>query len=459
MAQKYTAGEIKIRPGVYYRYSTDSVGTASVLDGVNAIIMKGSWGPAGTVTAHETAQSIMDTYGEGDGVDCALMLKAAGAKKVLVFRCEGTGGKEASGKVGNLTVTAKHAGARALKIKVQAKPADATIKQFIVLDGTTQLERFEFAVGTDETAAVIEAIANSKYVTATASTTGTIEAQEVALTGGADPTVTAQDYLKGLTALESYRYNVVSTDSVDADVANIIKNYVAEAENSGKMIMGVVGAAPEDTFEAKLSAANACNSKGIVYVGNGFITADGETVEGAKAVNYAAGVISATPSNQSIVHAVVTGAVDVTERLTNAQYESAILNGLLLFSTGPDDQVWFDSGINTLITLSSEEDAGWKKIKRTKVRYELLDRIDRVVSPLIGKVDCNPDGVAAILQVGMGVIAEMVAEGKILATTSIVLDPDNSYEGDSAWFLIECHDVDALEKVYLHYKFSYTQTA
>lgn len=457
MAQKYTAGEVKIRPGVYYRYSTDSVPTAGALDGVNAIIMKASWGPVGTVTIHESAQSIVDAYGKGDGVNCALMLKAAGARRVLVYRCEGTGGKAATGNVGDLTVTAKYVGARALKVKVQEKPADSTVKQFIVIEGTTQVEKFEFAAGTGEGAAIVEATAKSAYVTVTGTAT-TISAQEVELTGGADPTVTAEDYMKGLTALESYRYNVVSTDSVDAGVASIVQNYVAEAENNGKMIMGVLGAAPDAELADKLSAAKACNSKGIIYVGNGFITADDETVEGAEAVNYAAGVISSTPANQSIVHSVVSGAVDVTERLTFAQYESAILNGLLLFSAGPDGQVWFDSGINTLTTLSAEEDAGWKKIKRTKIRYELLDRVDRVVAPLIGKVNCNADGIAAVIQAGMGVIADMVAEGKILSSTTIILDPDKQYEGDSAWFLIECYDVDALEKVYLHYKFSYTQS-
>ncbi len=40
---------------------------------------------------------------------------------------------------------------------------------------------------------------------------------------------------------------------------------------------------------------------------------------------------------------------------------------------------------------------------------------------------------------------------------TVTLDPDVSSGGDSAGFIIEADDVDALEKVYFTYRFSFIQ--
>lgn len=457
MAQLFNAGEQKIRPGVYYRYSNNTGALqSSSVDGVNAIVAKASWGPAGKVTVHETATSLKTAYGNGDGVDAALMLFKAGARKVCMYRPEGSGGKAGSAKVGSATITAKYVGARALKVKIQAKPGSTTMKECIVLEGTTQMEKVSFAASeSNECSALQTALANSAYVTCTFDSDGAVTVGEYTLEGGADPTVSTEDYLKGFQALEPYRYNVLSTDSVDDAVAQLMLAYVNEAEVAGKLIIGVIGDTTE-SFEDRCAKAKSYNDKNIVFMGSAFIE-ETATVDGVKAVNYAAGLIAATPSNQSIVHSVISTATDLPEKLTNAQYEEAILSGMLMLSIGPDGQIWFDSGVNTLVDPASNEDNGWKKIKRTKVRFELMDRIDRVVAPLVGTVNCDPDGVAAVIQAGMGVINEMIAERKIAAGATMVEDPDHPYGGDSAWFLIQADDIDTLEKLYLHYQFRYSQ--
>ncbi len=460
MAQLFKQGETKVRPGVYYRYTTTSGdGTPSAIDGINAIVIQASWGPEG-VTKHETAQSIVDTYGAGAGVEAAKMLKTGGASTVYVVRAKGTGGAKGTTKLGDIvSVTAKYEGARDIGVKVQAKAGDATKKQLIVLDGNTAVETFEFAAGATESKALADAAANSRFVDIQATSEGEVNATESKLSGGKNATITAQDYLTGFKALEPYRYNVLSTDSIDTDVAAILQSYAQQAEAEGKLIIGVIGASTETAFATRIANAKAINDKKIVYLGSGFVTMDGEKVEGAKAVNYAAGAISATPSSESITHSVVNGAVDVTERLLNSQYVEAIENGLLLLSVSPDGEVWFDSGINTLTAPVENEDNGWKKIKRTKVRFELFDRLDRATAPMVGSVNCNADGVAAIIQAGMGVINEMVAENKLMAGATLTEDPDNPYGGDSAWFVIQAVDVDSLEKIYLHYQFKYSQNA
>ena len=88
--------------------------------------------------------------------------------------------------------------------------------------------------------------------------------------------------------------------------------------------------------------------------------------------------VSATPSNKSIVHRAIKNASDIPEKFTNSQYEEAIQGGVILFSKNSDGQIWFDSGVTTLTILDENQDAGWKKLKRTKVRNELMHRLDPV---------------------------------------------------------------------------------
>ena len=324
-----------------------------------------------------------------------------------------------------------------------------------VIEGTKILESFEFATNTtDETAAFLEAIAGSNYITATKLAAGLITAGEYTLTG-TDPTNTAADYGDAFYALEPYSYNVLTTDSIEDDVFTLLCAYYVEALANGKLIMVVGGSTPKTKFEDRMAKATACNSANCIYFGSSWATAEGTTLEGAPAIARVAGTIAATPSNQSIVHSVVTGAVDLTEKLTNAQYTEAIKHGLLLLSAGPEGQIWFDSGINTLVSPSADQDEGWKKIRRVKTRYELMDRIDRTLAPKVGKINCDNDGIAYVIQCALGVIKEMIAEGK-LSAGSFYEDPENPHAGDSAWFIIECDDTDSLEKIYLHYQFRYS---
>lgn len=468
MSRSFTAGEQKTRPGVYKRYSNadTGAGASSALNGVVAIVLQSTWGPVGKVTAHADVATIKEMYGDCAGTEVALKaleaVKSVGTTpKIYIVRLEGTGGKEASATLGSeVKVNAKYPGAVSLTVKVQAKLSDATKKEIIILDGTTQKEKFEYTASeSNESDAFVAAVAESAYITASKLADGVITAQETALEGGVTPTITNDDYLKGFEALEPYRYNVVITDSVDASVCNLLKNYVDSAFDNGKNAIAVIGNASTVDFVSRKTAAKAYNDEKVVYFGSGYELEDGTKVDGAPAVGYIAGVIAATPSNQSITHTVISGAVDITEKLTNAEYEEAIANGLLLLSVGPNNQIWIDSGINTLVSPKANQDAGWKKIKRVKVRFELFDRLDQVLEPKVGKVNADADGISYIIQSGNEVVAQMISEGGKISSATFGLDSEAGYEGDSGWFVIEAVDIDSLEKIYLHYRFKYSENS
>ena len=179
------------------------------------------------------------------------------------------------------------------------------------------------------------------------------------------------------------------------------------------------------------------------------------------AICYTAGVIASTPSNKGIVHAIIDGATDLCESLTYYQYEEAITNGMLMVSMSPDGAIWFDSGVNTFTSPSdSINDDGWRKIRRTKVRFEMFDRLDRTLAPKIGRVSADTDGIADVVQAGQRILDAMANdERKLFAGASFSEDPDNPFEADSAWFIIQADDIDSLEKIYLRYQFRYSQNS
>lgn len=460
MAYTYLQGERKVRPGVYHRTSKNETSVSvGALNGYVALAMASNWGPTDKVTAHETKRSIREMYGTGESVEAACAIIDAGASVVYIKRLSGANGTAGTAGTANIgsevKLDAKYPSDRALVVTVKEKAGDVTKKQVVVNEGTAILETLEFAANaTDETAAFLEAVAESAYIVASKTADGVITTGEYTLTGK-NPVNTAADYADAFYALEPFAYNVLVTDTIDKDVFENLCAYAKESYDNGKLIIAVGGDKPATKFEDRLKAAAACNSERIVYFGSSWTDGNGALVEGAKAVCYAAGVIASTPANKSIVHTVVSGATDVTEKLTNAQYVDAIKNGLLLVSMGPDGAVWFDSGINTLINPSEDQDAGWKKIRRVRTRYELMDRIDRSLAPKVGKINCDTDGISYIIQTGLGIIQDMVAESKLFSGT-FYEDPENPHEGDSAWFIIECDDIDSLEKIYLHYRFRYS---
>ena len=132
---------------------------------------------------------------------------------------------------------------------------------------------------------------------------------------------------------------------------------------------------------------------------------------------------------------------------------------MLAISMDASDTVQLDAGVTTLITPGENDDDGWKHIRRLVTRNESMDRVDRALSPLVGKVNCDKDGIAIAIQAAQKVLDAMVGEKKLADGASFYVDPDKPAKVDSAYFIIDEDDIDSLEKVYLHYRFRFSATA
>lgn len=471
MAIFFNDGEKKVRPGVYQRYTNVGFDTlASARDGICAIPVRASWGPVGKVIKNTVQSQLDKNYGSGAysanyTVPAAKAMFDGGASTVYTYRL-GTGGEKASLTVDELTVTAKYPGAMALSVAVQTKLGEANNKQLLVYAGAKLVETIEFAAdGAKEGANLVAACENSAYVEVkcAAATVPVLAVASGALAGGVDPTVTNEDYSKAFAAFEPYFYNTIALDvddDKDMSLSLLLQSYMDNAYKMGKLGIAVVGEKTTVAFETRCKHAKAFNDAKVVFLGGGWMVGT-ENKDGVMAICYTAGVIAATPSSQSIVHTVVSGATDLCESLIYDQYVEAIQSGMLMVSLSTSGQIWYDAGINTLIAPEANtEDEGWKKIKRVKIRFELFDRLDRELLPKVGKTPADTDGIAHIIQSGLRVLKDMEKERKFQLNSAVIAeDPSNPYTGDSAWFIVQADDVDSLEKIYLHYQFRYSQNS
>lgn len=467
MGGTYQAGEEKVRPGVYRRYTTqDKKLVAGAMTGVFAIPVKADFGPVGTVTIHTKQDSVKEMYGMGGTVKGALNLFEGGATKVHVYRL-GTGGttgklelKDAEDAAA-VTLETKYPSNIKFAVSLKQKLGSETKKELLVYQGAVLKEKFEYEVQAEgDEGQILTDIVNARsavfHAVKAAEGKKLAAVSQKEITPGTNPTVTNEDYSATLEAFEAYKWNILVTDTVDTAVHELLKAYMERLKNNGSIGSCVVGEGSNVAFEDRMAHAKAFDSEYFIYTGSGYVDMEGNSVDGYEAVTMQAGIIGSTPSNRSVVHTVVPNAVDTLEVLKNEDYIQAIENGMLLLSPSEEGEVWFDSGVNTLTTLNENQDAGWKKIRRTMTRYEMFDRIDRTITPLVGRVNCDSDGISNVVKVAQDVLIAMVNEGKLMDGASFYEDPEQPHGPDNVHFIIEASDIDSLEKIYLNYQFSFS---
>ena len=313
--------------------------------------------------------------------------------------------------------------------------------------------------GEDEVAALVAAFSDSKNfkVAKLAEAKGELEAvTQTAMTPGTDPETTTQDYSNGFVAIEPYFMNTACVDTEDTAVHGLLDSFLDRIFDVGQLVQGCVAEKQSVELEDRMAHAAAFNTEKMVYVLNSALTSTtyGE-IEGYQAAAKVAGMIAAVAANASLTHTVLDKVTELRERLTPTQMTKAEQSGCLVLSVNKNGQIWIDNAINTLVTPADNQDEGWKKIRRTKTRYEMITRMNDQADSLIGKVDNDTNGRATIISQLQGVGDAMIEEGKLTACT-VAESSVYKADGDSAWFEIDCIDKDSAEHIYLMYAFRFS---
>ena len=468
MSGFFTLGEIKDRPGVYKRYENLGTESTGATEKIAACVVSGNWGPLNQAVRVDNNADLSAVIGTGAAASVLTELFFDGPAEALVVRA-GTGGTQGTvtlkitgdpNDVDAIKVDTKYPTDRAFSITVKPAIDDATVTDVTLYEGTKILEARSFSAD-DEVAAFIEAFANSNYITAsvigTASGKLAVVTQQ-AFTAGTNPTVNTEAYSTALGALETEVWHYLCVDTNDVAVHAVVSAFVDRIYKDGAYGRCVLSEPSSVALDTRVSHAQAFNNEKVIYVLNSWKGNNGVTYEGYLAAARLCGMLAATPSNESLTHAAIRGAAELAEPLTNSQIKRALRSGCLVISVSKNRQVIIEKAINTLVSPATNQDTGWKKIKRVDVRFELMDRIEKVTDPMIGKVNNDTNGRAAVIAAAQRIIDAMIGEGKLLGGNCL-LDTSQQPVGDSAWFRIAVDDIDALETIYLTFGFRFSQSS
>lgn len=277
-------------PGVYFRFEgqgrpkvAPSIGTTVAIAGTH------DWGPDEVPTLVLSMSEFEEVFGatysplyiavnqafRGEGVD-----NIGGAGAVLVFRMTGAAGAKALKTLSNttpavaLTLTAKYPGARGndLRVTTQDNAADALKTDLILLDGTTEIERYTFLDANIADAAA-QINANSQWVTAVADITGVplgIVAAQAFASGDSGTTLISGDYTTMMTGLEQQRFSFFAAANLtDGAILASLKTWVVGLQDIGRRFIAVVGGAAAETIATAITRSGTLNSEHFVNLGGG----------------------------------------------------------------------------------------------------------------------------------------------------------------------------------------------
>ena len=470
MAGMFELGERKVRPGAYFNIQKRGVENATTtVNGTVAVIGAADFGPTGTVKRCDASEDYLKIYGSGRITSVIKEAIAGGAQTIVACRI-GSGGNAATVDLKDdgetpsvaVTITAKYPGVKEFTVTLKTKLSDDSKKECVIYAGTSAFETVEFAVGEGEAAALAEAINKTDaFVAEVATGKDAAELENIsqkAFTAGTNPATTVNDYADALALIEAYDFNVLCTDTTSNSVHFLINSFVNRVEDAGLFVMAVIAESHTVDLATRMQRAAGYNNEKIVYVLNGWMNEAGRQIDHYNTAARIAGMIAASSSASSLTHTVVNSTWELKEPLTNTQMIEAETKGCLVLSSNAANQTWIDSAINTLVTPSDTQDEGWKKIRRTKTRFELMRRMNALADTLIGKIDNDDNGRATVVSQLQTIGDAMVEEDKIISCT---VSESDTYapEGDSAWFNIDIVDKDSMEHIYLIYSFAFSMVA
>lgn len=413
---------------------------------------------------------IADYYGNDEHTRILREMFEGGAITIRAIRCGEDDGEPSSiilkanssdGKVDAVKITAAYPGAREFSVSIRTNLI-TDLRECIIYDGTVIFEKVTFEAGNDEATNLITTFnKTSKNFIASAIDdevpSGALDTvMQAPMTGGKNPTVTTASYDRATNQLERVKWNCLIVDTDNVAVHALIQSFIELSYETGHFGIGCIAGKSSQDLDARMNLAASYNDEKIAYVLNGWESNSGVIYDGYLAAARIGGMIASFETNSSITHEVIKSALTLTEPLTNSEIIKAIRKGCLVLTFNADDQIWVEAAVNTLVTSDSDMDEGWKKIRRTKCRFELMDRVNSTCDKLIGKINNDTDGRQTVMAAAQKVLNTMAGEKKILASSYVYEDPANPAEGDSAWFKLAIDDIDSMEHIYLTYQFRFS---
>ncbi|KQN96239.1 phage tail sheath family protein [Paenibacillus sp. Leaf72] len=425
--------QTKARPGVYINFAAEPQSAANVGErGIVSTALTLNWGAPQTMISIKAGDDLRSVLGYDVTAPEMLLVREAlkRAQTLLLYRLNA--GTKATATIGGLVATAKFGGTRgnAITVSVQSN-----------VDDEDQFDVVTYLAGEEvdsQTVAAIAGLESNRFVDfsgtgALVATAGTV------LAGGANGTVTNQNHLDYLAAVELQEFNAVALVSGDSSLKSVYAAFARRLrENDGKKIQVVLANAPLSDYE------------GIISVKNGVKLEDGTEVNAEHATVWVAAATSGASMSQSLTYSVYEGAVDVDVRYSNSQIEQALRAGEFLF-TPNGGRVIVEQDINSLVTYVPGKNPSFAKNRVIRVLDGIATDMKKLFeTQYIGKIDNNPDG-RSLFRSECVKYLTLLQDGNAIqnfnSQTDLTVEAGEA--SDSIVINVYIQPVDSIEKVYM----------
>ena len=335
----------KILPGTYINFNGNGTGAIdTTVEGVVACPMALNWGAVEEVVEISREDAIKNglslfgyTYADRQNKDIREILQ--NASTLLLYRLNG-GGTKAACEYAN----AKYEGTRGNSIKIVIKVNVDDPEKF---DVQTVLDK---NVVDSQTVANAAELVDNDFVTFKPDASLTANAG-VALSGGANGSVTGEKYAAFLDAISTYRFNVIACAATTESVNVMFAEFTKEMrDNVGVKFQTVLYDHPAD-YEGVINVKNTVNDTGA---------------NAASLVYWVAGLCASRQVNESAMNAIYNGEYDVNTSYTQAQLSASRANGeFIMHRVDNDIRVLYD--INSLTTTTDEKGDVFKENRTIRV--------------------------------------------------------------------------------------------
>lgn len=189
----------------------------------------------------------------------------------------------------------------------------------------------------------------------------------------------------GLTALESYEFNVIVTDSTsEADVNAVIAKVKSWRDDIGKKVQAV--------YHAESGVENP-NHIGVICVATKPILADGDSVRTVTApVYWTAGAMAGCAINKSCTNMLYDGELELDVAHTQAELQQFIDEGKIAFHLVYGDIRMLED-VNTLVDVSDEQNEDFKYNQTIRVIDQIANDITYFFcTNYLGRIQNNKSG-------------------------------------------------------------------
>ncbi len=239
-----------------------------------------------------------------------------------------------------------------------------------------------------------------------------------------------------LDAIEDENISAIAFPFTDNELKAVVMSKIKYLrDNCGKSIQAVV---------ADYAAAD---YEGVINVTNSYALTDGTELTTAQATAYAAAITASATELVSNTYKVVADADTVIGKKTNEEAEEAIRKGEFFFTQQKDDVI-VEYDINSLHTFTETRSKSFRKNKVMRVYDAISDMIRETFPP--NKFSNSPLGWDLMDGLCQTILQYFLDEGAIMnvdLAKDMKVDRGRS-NGDSVYFDVRIHAVDAAEKLY-----------